>query len=132
MPKILVTGDFLVDHHIYQGRRHHFGDQGTRGVCVTEELGGSALIHRLLKELQACTHGNWESVLAVNETQELEKMRQCNIQAGCVDLPFAAYAFWRPCTRHGKDKDVLHWRVGESMGFGGGSATSGEWPWATA
>ena len=26
MHTILVTGDFLVDHYIYEGQRHHFGE----------------------------------------------------------------------------------------------------------
>lgn len=57
MTTILVTGDFLIDHHIYEGRRHHFGDQGSPGVCVTEQLGGAALVHHLLRDLQSQTSG---------------------------------------------------------------------------
>ena len=128
MPKILVTGDFLIDHHIYQGRRHHFGDHGSRGVCVTEELGGGALIHRLLNELQAASAAAWKSVLAVNEVTALTKTPACGTDDVCVDRPFAAYAFWRPYPRQGKSKDA-RWRVAEAMGFGGGPSIAGQWPW---
>lgn len=129
MPKILVTGDFLIDHHIYEGRRHHFGDHGSRGVCVTEELGGGALIHRLLSELQADFAMACTSVLAVNEQTALQKTSSCSSNNSvCVDQPFSAYAFWRPYPRQGKSKEV-RWRVAEAMGFGGGPSTTGEWPW---
>ena len=49
--KILVTGDYVLDHHIYEGRRHHYGDCRNRGVHEVEELGGAAPIHYLLQEL---------------------------------------------------------------------------------
>ena len=71
MHTVLVTGDFLVDHHIYEGCRHHFKDQHHRGVCVQEELGGAALIHRLMVQLQLAAGGSWQSVLAIDETSAL-------------------------------------------------------------
>ncbi|MFO1042372.1 MAG: hypothetical protein U0941_11340 [Planctomycetaceae bacterium] len=132
MNTILVTGDFLVDHHIYEGRRHYFGDQKSPGVCVKEELGGGALIHRLLKEMQASAGSAWESVLAVDEELAVNKLRSCDSHAaGCCEQPFSAYAFWRPFPTHGKSKQSC-WRVAEAMGFGGGPADAGQWPWDRA
>lgn len=132
MNTILVTGDFLVDHHIYEGQRHHFGDQKSRGVCVKEELGGGALIHHLLAEMQAGSGTAWKSVLAVDEAAALHKMRECgSLDGGCLDLPFSAYAFWRPYPIRKKDK-ASRWRVAEAMGFGGGPSASGHWPWEPA
>lgn len=129
---IVVTGDFLVDHHIYEGRRHHFGDQESRGVCVKDELGGGALIHRLLLEIQARTGAYWRSVLAVSEAAALESMRECDPQApGCQDKPFAAYAFWRPYPVQRQSKETC-WRVAEAMGYGGGPSRPGHWPWKPA
>lgn len=49
---ILVTGDFVMDHHIYEGKRIDFGDRRNRGVHAIEELGGAALIYYLLQELK--------------------------------------------------------------------------------
>lgn len=46
--QVLVTGDFVLDHHIYEGRRRHYGDRRHRGVHEVEELGGAALVHYLL------------------------------------------------------------------------------------
>ncbi len=129
MQSILVTGDFLVDHHIYEGNRHHFGDQRSRGVCVQEELGGAALIHRLLQEFQAAAGARWQSGLAIDEAAALESQRSCSSGGtGCVDRPFAAYAFWRPYPAADQGKGS-RWRVAESMGFGGGTSGASVWPW---
>ena len=133
MSTILVTGDFLVDHHIYQGRRHHFGDLSSPGVCVKEELGGGALIHRLLSKLGLNAH--WKSILAVEEDEALQKMREC-ISPGsdCFDQQFSAYAFWRPypLKKQAKKGEEMRWRVAEALGFGGGAVTSGQWPWGVS
>ena len=48
---VLVTGDFLIDHHIYEGRRHQFAEHSQPGVRVVEELGGAALVQRLTAQL---------------------------------------------------------------------------------
>lgn len=71
MKTILVTGDFLIDHHIYQGTRHHFDDQSCPGVCVAEELGGAALIHRLLQAMPTSLEAPWTSVLGIDESTAL-------------------------------------------------------------
>ncbi len=129
MKTILVTGDFLIDHHIYQGTRHHFGDQASPGVCVTEELGGAALIHRLLLSMTAPPEAPWTSVLGIDESTAPQQAAPCiRPDGGCSDRPFYAYAFWRPFCRPGQDQPS-YWRVGESMGFGGGPTTNGLWPW---
>ena len=49
---VLVTGDFVLDHHIYEGKRHHFGDHRNRGVREVEELGGAALVYYLLANIK--------------------------------------------------------------------------------
>jgi hypothetical protein len=129
---IVVTGDFIVDHHIYEGRRHHFGDQKSRGVCVKEELGGAALTHRLLCEIQRRSDAEWQSVLGVDESVVLPAANICDpARPGCMEQPFAAYAFWRPYRVDKQSKDLC-WRVAEAMGFGGGPVHSGQWPWQAA
>ena len=131
MHTILVTGDFLVDHYIYEGQRHHFGDRTSRGVCVKEELGGAALIHRLLVEMQAGSGAAWKSLLAVDEAAALRMMLRDRHDARALDQPFAAYAFWRPYPVRGKSREA-RWRVAEAMGFGGGPSAAGQWPWEPA
>ena len=48
---IVVTGDFVLDHHIYEGDRHHYGDSARDGVKIKQQLGGAALVHDILEAL---------------------------------------------------------------------------------
>lgn len=125
---ILVTGDFLIDHHIYEGQRHHFGDQDRPGVCVKEELGGAALVHLLVQELAAGRVPSVKSVLAIDAAAALAASRVPSASCSCTDKPFGAYAFWRP---YGTDQEQF-WRVSHAMGFGGEAVKPGAWPWTEA
>lgn len=153
---ILVTGDFVIDHHIYEGRRHHFGDPASHGVCVKEELGGVGLIHRLLEGCHAYAKSEserraeanlkekdptkhqakipspvWQSVLAVDEAACLQLAEACRSDSNeCRERPNSAYAFWKPFPAKA-DKRDRRWRVAEAMGFGGGDGDQSVslWPW---
>ncbi len=119
---ILVTGDFIVDHHLYEGRRHHYADAHSPGVTACEAPGGAALIHQLLRhEDQNDGAGkgcllppDWESHQAVKPPGKLVPGQ-------------VAYAFWRPRTGPKKDH---YWRVAEAMGFGSAKEASScpAWP----
>lgn len=45
---VLVTGDVLVDHHIYEGERHRVSAKTLRGLRCVREWGGACLVERLL------------------------------------------------------------------------------------
>jgi hypothetical protein len=45
---VLIAGDYVLDHHVYEGRRKRYGDKRSTGVRRKLEVGGAALIHRLL------------------------------------------------------------------------------------
>ena len=49
--EILVTGDFVLDNHIYKGQRFHYGEAINKGVHLVPQLGGAALVHQILEEL---------------------------------------------------------------------------------
>src|SRR6516165_8606471 len=94
---ILVAGDFVIDHHIYEGRRLHYGDRVDDGVKVKSQLGGAALIHQivcgLLEPSKDAQSSVWRSSLAISDP----------FAAGLAGLPSTpsdasmhAYAFWRP------------------------------------
>ena len=122
---ILVTGDFLIDHHIYEGQRHDFGDQDKPGVYVKEELGGAALVHRLVQELANRMSPSVKSVLAISENAALASNKQPPVSSTGSNRPFGAYAFWRPFGIGGNK----YWRVSQQMGFGGGATGFDLWPW---
>ena len=97
---ILVAGDFIADHHIYEGRRHHFAESAEAGVRIRRQLGGAALVADILREL---LNDGFDVVLPPDQDS--------------VDAPRTAYAFWRPFPP--KDPpERQFWRVAEAMGFG--------------
>lgn len=111
---VLVHGDFVYDHHIYEGRRHDYSDGSSRGVHVKRELGGAALVHDLLRALfehaAPDVKPRWRSMLGIEESSE-------NSTRSWSDTRDQAYAFWRPHPAdESRDKQV--WHVREAMGFG--------------
>ena len=58
---ILVTGDIVLDHHIYEGERMHLRDETVPGLSLTIEPGGEALTQRLVSAVFQSQH---EEVLA--------------------------------------------------------------------
>lgn len=101
--RILVAGDFVLDHHIYEGRRHHYGEPAELGVRVYPQLGGAALVVDILRVLLP---GSVDSA--------------CPRQLPSEDYPNtsgSAYAYWRPCPPK-EPRERQFWRVDEAMGFG--------------
>lgn len=121
--RILVTGDFVVDHHIYEGRRYYSSDRRSRGVQEVVELGGAALVHHVLHQVK------WlESSLTVAMNPEREVVGA----NGPIPGDLLAYAFWRPVRRKEKDPESAVWRATEAMGFGGTAGTTSTFQWPRA
>ena len=115
---ILVTGDLVLDHHIYQGRRHHFCDP-VEGVKSVLELGGAALVYRLLKELLGEQDAGRNLCLGTSLEPDIGAIRSEDVPEACQ-----AYAFWRPTKKSAAGKENV-WRVSEAMGFGGAGLKAG-------
>jgi len=120
---ILVTGDFVLDHHIYEGRRRHYGDRRHRGVQEVEELGGAAIVHYLLAELE----GGVTSHLSV----AVDGDRKPVLTGGDpVPAGLSAYAIWRPLGNVEKDApEQRMWRTEDAMGFGCLPESSAPFKW---
>ncbi len=116
---ILVAGDFVIDQHIYEGRRHFFRETPGNGVHVRSELGGAALIHNILGAVDSILRGvgdpEMPSHLAIKKPDVAASLAAPG-RAGVE-----AYAFWRPFP-HGSPRGEQYWRVSEAMGFGAGEA----------
>lgn len=123
---ILVTGDFVVDQHIYEGQRQHYGDGRSRGAHIVQELGGAALVHKLLDELLRL-HAEQQGKNTAGKGANTVHPRKLPWHPM---LPFKpaknlwahfeqSFAVWRPCPQ-GNDKKMAQpvWRVREAMGFG--------------
>lgn len=125
---ILVTGEFILDHHIYEGQRHHYGDRVEDGVKVHPQIGGAALVHQIL-EMLVKPEGppqadSWSTYLAVEDPSAAP-------ESSVLDASEHAYAFWRPYpTRQPREKQF--WRVSEAMGFGAGGAKATRAAWTAA
>ena len=50
---VLVTGDIVIDLHVYEGDRLTLSDHPSRGTRLVEETGGAALSHRLISAVFA-------------------------------------------------------------------------------
>ena len=123
---ILVTGDFICDHHIYEGDRFHFGDHRHRGVQIVEELGGAALVHYLLSKMTGSVH----SYLGVGLSDPESRLPRL-AKGESVPPSLSAYAIWRP---YGPSENATPekkmWRTEDAMGFGcvSESKSSFQWP----
>ncbi len=116
--RILVTGDFVLDNHIYEGRRSHYGDNTSAGVNLITQLGGAALVHELLEKLlvdEKAPDQKWKSTCALAYPDK---------SSGTCHLGSAeqAFAFWRPFPKDAAP-DKQFWRVSEAMGFGTAETT---------
>ncbi|MDQ0291578.1 RyR domain-containing protein [Oligosphaera ethanolica] len=114
--RILVTGDFVLDNHVYEGQRQNFCDKQV-GVRVVRQLGGAALVHDLLSALLG--EGAKTSLdLGVKLPTGVDKIRPELVPDTCQ-----AYAFWKPFDKV--------WRTESGMGFGGDcskGAPDVKWP----
>ncbi|MBU1702158.1 MAG: AAA family ATPase [Candidatus Eisenbacteria bacterium] len=121
--RVFVTGDFVLDHHIYEGVRHHYADSGD-GVRHIRELGGAALIEKILRFLLDAKDGDDSLVLGtdfkIGDALDSKKITPDNDQA---------YAIWGPTLKN-PDKEPKVWRVSFEMGFGGNRSQLKrvEWP----
>jgi hypothetical protein len=114
---LIVTGDVLIDRHLYTGERATPTTRDRRGVLEKCELGGAYLLHRLIARLFAL------------DTQRLSREGQLPWKAELAVVPPPHIA--RPTGRHGyavwqpypmrKDKPddpAKVWRASQLMGYG--------------
>jgi hypothetical protein len=60
MKTILVTGDVVVDHHIYEGQRYTASASDQRGVKVKRQHGGAKGLTDLIDTVIAKTESDWK------------------------------------------------------------------------
>lgn len=132
---ILVTGDIVLDHHIYEGERMHLRDEAVPGLSLIIEPGGAALTQSLVS---AVFQGQQDELLAAWKLKaELARKNGKDVPnepaASARDVALAydlgdgkssicpfpnhliSYAEWKPSP--GKGKESV-WRVGRGLGFG--------------
>lgn len=125
-PSVLVTGDLIIDRHIYEGHRLNLRDQLGRGTHVVEELGGAALTQRLISAVfaaEAAERGPRQGA-APDSATDAPESSPCRL--GCqlsYDGLVSAKPEWLVATASwsaypkAKSKD-LFWRVSKALGYG--------------
>ena len=121
---VLVVGDIVVDHHIYEGERLRLLDDKSRGVHVVEELGGAALTARLIQALfereRPEAEARWEARLGYD-------ISEASGAASHVPNELHSYAMWKLFPLEGTTETV--WRVGRALGYGTPRSDPGSLPW---
>jgi hypothetical protein len=114
--KILVTGDVVVDHHIYEGKRHTASAVERQGVKVVREHGGASALTRLIGAVIARAE-------EVGEKDAAQWTAECPLKMPPEEkVPGGqhALAVWKPFpklpTDPGSWKSV--WRADLLMGYG--------------
>lgn len=105
---ILVSGDVVVDHHLYEGERGTPTTEHRRGVIDWRETGGAALLTRTLAHaFTEAKDDSWDVQLGIRTPTVHGK--PCGHHA---------YAVWTPVGRSRKDDKAKVWRTRLVMGYG--------------
>ncbi len=106
---LLVSGDVVVDHHIYEGLRRTPTTELRRGVRDVQEIGGAAVLVELLKgAFSSASISDWKVVLGVTKPEPDEN--PCGHHA---------YAVWKPFAKEKTiDNRDMVWRASLPMGYG--------------
>ncbi len=115
---IIVTGDVVIDHHLYAGERTALTMRDKRGMRPVRKLGGAAGLAKLIEVLlRADGNVRWFSTLGIT-TPDIN----------AISAPHHAFAIWRPMKREkdSKANDPQVWRAEQLMGFGHIDSLPGE------
>lgn len=114
--KILVTGDVVIDHHIYKGERSTTSSTSASGTYIEKTYGGSKLLFGLLKQTK-------DKVIEVGRDPEVEvDLVPFDVSYGLDKVSFGkvkqhACAEWAAAKKPPDDK-MLYWDLTEALGYG--------------
>lgn len=74
--QIVVAGDVVVDHHVYEGERTNPAETNCRGVKVIREFGGAKALAELIKEVIATQKAELAEARKRAEEDYLEQKSQ--------------------------------------------------------
>lgn len=114
---ILVTGDVVLDHNIYVGRRPAPDTEAVPGTQYLTEPGGAMLTYGLLEALSAAARGT---------AIDADTAGSRDLAFGLQDVDASTLAGWPPAFHvggiwepfPGPTKGTFHWRLTKSLGYG--------------
>lgn len=119
----IVTGDIVLDRHIYEGERATLGDHSTHGAHLVEETGGAALTYRLIQAVLAAEAAARKDGGKTGDALPEPGGPVCRLGRNLPEETGArwpeqliGYASWAPYPKP-KSKDRV-WRVSRAFGYG--------------
>ena len=129
--QVIVAGDVVVDHHLYEGERQKPDISGARGLLHVPSTGGAEGVRQLLEAIgEEEVRLHTEEVEARAKNAKTAKPRPeprrllCTLGVAKPDHtpPHAAhhaFALWRPHKMtQAKDEKRLVWRTNLALGYG--------------
>jgi hypothetical protein len=128
MANILVSGDVIIDHHIYKGERDAPHIKNVPGTKVIKSKGGAILLYNILRNIADHTKNiNSKATTQKKEASLVEYTVQLGLKENAyrsLSAEHNSYAVWNPCPKEKDSKDESRvWRMTESMGYGGDTGT---------
>lgn len=120
---IIVTGDIVLDRHIYEGERARLGDHSPRGTHLVEEAGGAVLTYRLIQAVLAAEEAARKDGGKAGDASSNPDGPVCRLgrklpeeAGGRWPEQFIGYACWAPYPKPDSKDQV--WRVSNALGYG--------------
>jgi len=108
---VLVTGDVIVDHYLYEGDRTHSGLEGGLGTRLQTGFGGAVLLHRILDQVRQAVPG---------DSQSFEVKLGIDTSDAALDkFPpgLQSFGVWGPKSQPEKNGGSV-WRLINALGYG--------------
>lgn len=136
---VLVSGDVIVDHHLYKGSRPTPDAPQRLGTRVCRRKGGAWLLYRMLETIAKADSSTQGQPAADDAASAAAQPPPGSPVAFGLDtaafgsLPshLHGYAIWQPCPAADGSKQNV-WRMTEPLGYGNPPAESGRLLSATA
>jgi hypothetical protein len=133
LKKIVVAGDALRDHNIYQGTREAPHMTSGRETMMLDSCGGACLLYRIIRAIE--NESQARITIAEKKRNESKNEKEREDADNEIDryIKFAtalhlkkdaglcdnhSYALWGACNRGGNSKQTI-WRMTSLMGYGG-------------
>lgn len=121
---VLVTGDVIVDYHIYMGNRYTPDSKSPEGTQIVESYGGARLLYDIIDTVCSSANKKISEIRAKKDQEKPDLLVDYSVRFGlrstaADDFPehLRSYAVWSPCKKE-KKSEIKVWRMTQPMGYG--------------